>query len=324
MKILSICVRRGCFFEREKILSWPALWAIIFWGLSFIATKVALREVHPFTLLTLRFGMGGLLLLLFQLQKDSRFLKKFNSKDWLSIIFLALIGVSAHTLLQTYGLLYTTAIHTGWLIAIMPICIAIAARFYLGEPITLKKLGGILLGFTGVFLIISKGVFSFSVFSLASTFGDFLILISALTWTAFTVGGRGFLLRFPSLAAITPIIILGSFITFPFTLLKWEWNHLFELSLAAWMSLLFLGIFCSGLAYLFWYSALEKKDSSIVGTYLYLEPLITLIGAYFLLNEEIQWMTLMGGGMILFGVYLASRKISFSSPRSTPAANDTI
>ena len=324
MKILSICVRRGCFFEREKILSWPALWAIIFWGLSFIATKVALKEVHPLTLLTLRFGMGGVLLLLFQIQKDSRFLKKFNSKDWLSIIFLALIGVSAHTLLQAYGLLYTTAIHTGWLIAIMPICIAIAARFYLREPITLKKLGGILLGFTGIFLIISKGVFSFSVFGLASTFGDFLILISALTWTAFTVGGRGFLLRFPSLAAITPIIILGSFITFPFTLLKWEWNHLFELSLAAWMSLLFLGIFCSGLAYLFWYSALGKKDSSIVGTYLYLEPLITLIAAYFLLNEEIQWMTLMGGGMILFGVYLASRKISFSSPRSTPAANGTI
>ena len=131
-------------------MSWPALLAIIFWGLSFIATKVALREVHPFTLLTLRFGMGGLLLLLFQLQKDRQFLRKFNSRGWLSIIFLALVGVSAHTLLQAYGLLYTTAIHTGWLIAIMPICIAIAARFYLGEPITLRKLGGILVGFTVV------------------------------------------------------------------------------------------------------------------------------------------------------------------------------
>jgi drug/metabolite transporter (DMT)-like permease len=289
-------------------LSWPALWAIIFWGLSFIATKVALREINPFTLLTLRFGMGGLLLLLFQLQKEKRFLKKFYFKDWLSIFFLALVGVSAHTLLQAYGLLYTTAINTGWLIAIMPICIAIAARFYLGEPITLRKIGGIILGFLGVSLIISKGMFSLSLFHLGSTFGDFLILISALTWTAFTVGGRGFLSRFSPLAAITPIIILGSFITFPFTLLKWEWNLLFQLSWAAWMSILFLGIFCSGLAYLFWYAALEKKDSSIVGVYLYLEPFVTLIGAYFLLNEEIRWVTLAGGGMILLGVYLATRK----------------
>jgi len=289
-------------------VSWPALWAIIFWGFSFIATKVALREVHPFTLLTLRFGMGGLLLLLFQLQKDKRFLKAFSSKDWFSIIFLAIVGITLHTLLQAYGLLYTTAINTGWIVAIIPIFITIVARFYLGEPITIRKIGGIIFGFSGVFLVISKGVFSLSIFGFGSTFGDFLILISTLTWTAFTVGGRGFLSRFPPLAAITPIMIVGCLIIFPFTLLKWEWNLLFQLSLAAWMSILFLGIFCSGLAYLFWYSALEKKDSSIVGMYLYLEPFVTLIGAYLLLNEEIKWITLMGGGMILLGVYLATRK----------------
>jgi len=143
---------------------------------------------------------------------------------------------------------------------------------------------------------------------LGSTFGDFLILLSALTWTAFTVGGRGFLSRFSPLAVITPILILGSLITFPFTLLKWEWNLLFQLSSAAWISVLFLGIFCSGLAYLFWYNALEKRDSGIVGMYLYLEPFVTLVGAYFFLNEEIRWITLAGGGLILLGVYLATRK----------------
>jgi len=288
-------------------MSWPALWAVIFWGFSFIATKVALKEVNPFTLLTLRFGIGGFLLLPIQLQKDRRFLKTFSSTDWLLIIFLAIVGISGHTLLQAFGLLYTTAINTGWIVAIMPIFITIAARFYLREAITPRKIGGILLSFIGVFLVISKGVFSLSIFCFGSTFGDFLVLISALTWTAFTVGGRGFLSRFPPLAAITPIMIVGCFITFPFTWLQWEWNILFHLSLSGWISILFLGIFCSGLAYLFWYSALEKKDSSLAGMYLYLEPLVTLIGAYFLLGEEIQWITLIGGGMILLGVYLATR-----------------
>jgi drug/metabolite transporter (DMT)-like permease len=293
--------------DKGEVMSWPALWAVIFWGFSFIATKVALKEVNPFTLLTLRFGIGGFLLLLVQLQKDRRFLKTFSSTDWLLIIFLAIVGISGHTLLQAFGLLYTTAINTGWIVAIMPIFITIAARFYLGEAITLRKIGGIILGFIGVFLVISKGVFSLSIFRFGSTFGDFLVLISALTWTAFTVGGRGFLSRSPPLTAITPIMIVGCFTTFPFTWLKWEWNILFHLSLSGWMSILFLGIFCSGLAYLFWYSALEKKDSSLVGMYLYLEPLVTLIGAYFLLGEEIQWITLIGGGMILLGVYLATR-----------------
>jgi drug/metabolite transporter (DMT)-like permease len=289
-------------------LSWPALWAILFWGFSFIATKAALREIHPFTLLTLRFGIGGFLLLLVQLRKDKRFLRAFSAKDWLSIIFLAIVGISGHTLLQAYGLLYTTAINTGWIVAVMPIFITIAARFYLGEPITLRKIGGIVLGFFGIFLVISRGVISLSLFGVSSTFGDFLILISALTWTAFTVGGREFLSRFPPLSAITPIMLVGCLTTFPFSWVKWEWNLLFHLSVLTWMGILFLGIFCSGFAYLFWYAALEKKDSSMVGMYLYLEPFVTLIGAYLLLGEEIHWITLTGGGMTLAGVYLATRK----------------
>jgi drug/metabolite transporter (DMT)-like permease len=284
------------------------LWAILFWGFSFIATKVALKEIHPFTLLTLRFGIGGFLLLLIQLQKDKRFLRAFSSTDWLSIIFLAIVGISGHTLLQAFGLLYTTAINTGWIVAVMPIFITIAARFYLGEPITLRKVGGIVLGFFGIFLVISRGVISLSLFRVSSTFGDFLILISALTWTAFTVGGREFLSRFPPLSAITPIMLVGCFTTFPFTWVKWEWNLLFHLSVLTWMGILFLGIFCSGFAYLFWYAALEKKNSSMVGMYLYLEPFVTLVGAYLLLGEEIHWITLTGGGMTLVGVYLATRK----------------
>ena len=296
--------------EEGETLSWTALWAIIFWGLSFIATKMALKEVDPFTLLTIRFGIGALLLLLVQFHHERGFLKIFSYRDWIYIFFLAIVGVSGHILLQAYGLLYTTAINTGWIIGIYPIFIIIAARLFLGEKITARKIIGIILGFSGIFLIISKGVFSLSLFRFASTLGDLLILTSALTWAAFTVGGRGFVSRFPPLATVTSIMMAGFLTIFPFSGVKGGWQILFHLSLSAWASILFLGIFCSGLAYLFWYAALEKKDSSIVGMYLYLEPFVTLIGAYLFLGEEIHWITLAGGGMILLGVYLATRKIS--------------
>lgn len=289
-------------------MSWQALWAIIFWGLSFIATKVALREVHPFTLLTLRYGIGALLLLLVQCGRDMGFLKTFSHRDWIHIFLLAAVGVSGLGLLQAYGLLYTTAINTGWIIAINPILITLSARLFLGEAITVRKISGILLGFCGIFLVISKGVFSFSLFHFASTFGDLLVLASALAWTTFTVGGKGFLSRFTPLAAVTAIMISGFVIILPLSILKGGWDNLLHLSPLTWTGVFFLGIFCSGLGYLFWYSALEKKDSSIVGMYLYLEPLVTLIGAYFLLGEEIKWITLMGGGMTLVGVYLATRR----------------
>jgi len=291
-------------------LSWPALWAIIFWGFSFIATKVALREVHPFTLLTLRFGIGAFLLLVVQLRQDKKFLKVFSQRDWIYVLFLSIVGIAGHNLLQAFGLLYTTAINTGWIIAIQPIFITLTARLFLGEGITVRKIIGIVIGFSGIFLIVSKGVFSLSLFRFSSTFGDLLVLLSALTWTAFTVGGRGFLSRFPPLVTITPIMMVGCLITLPLSAVKGEWNILFHLSLSGWMGILFLGIFCSGLAYFYWYSALEKRDSSIIGMYLYLEPLVTLMGARLLLGEEVKWITLMGGGMTLMGVYLATWKIS--------------
>ena len=290
-------------------MSWPALWAIIFWGFSFIATKVALREVHPFTLLTLRFGIGAFLLLVVQLRQDKKFLKVFSQRDWIYVLFLSIVGIAGHNLLQAFGLLYTTAINTGWIIAIQPIFITLTARLFLGEGITVRKIIGIVIGFSGIFLIVSKGVFSLSLFRFSSTFGDLLVLLSALTWTAFTVGGRGFLSRFPPLVTITPIMMVGCLITLPLSAVKGEWNILFHLSLSGWMGILFLGIFCSGLAYFYWYSALEKRDSSIIGMYLYLEPLVTLMGARLLLGEEVKWITLMGGGMTLMGVYLATRRV---------------
>jgi len=288
-------------------LSWTAFWAVIFWGFSFIAVKVALREVHPFTLLTLRYGIGALLLLLAQYGRNKAFLKTFLYRDWIHIFLLAAVGVSGLGLLQAYGLLYTTAINSGWIIAINPIFITLAARLFLGEVITVRKISGILFGFCGIFLIISKGVFSFSLFRLTSTLGDFLVLASALAWTTFTVAGKEFISRFTPLSAVTAIMISGFLIILPLSILKGGWNNLLHLSLPTWMGIFFLGIFCSGLAYLFWYSALEKMDSSVVGMYLYLEPLVTLIGAYLLLGEEIHWITLMGGGMTLVGVYLATK-----------------
>lgn len=289
-------------------MSWQAIAAVVFWGFSFIATKMALREVHPFTLLTLRYAIGALFLLLFQLNRDRTAFNMFSLRDWIYLLILAALGVSGVGLLQAYGLLYTTAVNTGWIIAINPILITLSARFFLDETITFRKTVGIFLGFCGIFLIISKGVVSLSVFRFASTFGDFLVFASALAWTGFTVGGKGFLSRFPPLATVTAIMMSGCVIVLPLSLFKGEWTNLLHLSPTSWAGILFLGVFCSGLGYLFWYSALEKRDSGVVGVYLYLEPFVTVIGAYFLLHEEIRWITLLGGATILGGVFLATRK----------------
>ena len=68
--------------------------------------------------------------------------------------------------------------------------------------------------------------------------------------------------------------------------------------------MLFLGIACSGLGYVFWYAALEKIEASRVAALLYLEPLVTLASAAVLLGEKIQLVTVAGGVILLMGVIL--------------------
>lgn len=72
-------------------------------------------------------------------------------------------------------------------------------------------------------------------------------------------------------------------------------------------ALLFLGIVCSGLAYIFWYAALARLDATETSSLLYFEPLVTQAVAWAYLGEPITGWIILGGGVILLGVYLVGR-----------------
>jgi drug/metabolite transporter (DMT)-like permease len=81
-----------------------------------------------------------------------------------------------------------------------------------------------------------------------------------------------------------------------------------RLSLDGWLSIGFLGIACSGLAYIFWYDGLKEIPASRVGSFLYLEPLVAVVVAALVLSEPVFWISLVGGCTILLGVWLVNRK----------------
>jgi drug/metabolite transporter (DMT)-like permease len=90
----------------------------------------------------------------------------------------------------------------------------------------------------------------------------------------------------------------------PVFVLRSGWTEYPSLSAATWGAVLFLGIGCSGLGYLFWYAALEELETSRVAAFLYIEPLVTLLAAAVLLREPIQAPTIAGGLLVLAGVFL--------------------
>jgi drug/metabolite transporter (DMT)-like permease len=85
-------------------------------------------------------------------------------------------------------------------------------------------------------------------------------------------------------------------------------GELAQLSATGWLAIAFLGLFCSGLAYIFWFDALQVIPASRVGALVYLEPLVTVGVAAALLGEPILLAALLGGALILLGVWLVEKK----------------
>ena len=80
-----------------------------------------------------------------------------------------------------------------------------------------------------------------------------------------------------------------------------------QLRLDGWLGVGFLGIFCSGLAYIFYYDALQVLPVAQTGAFIYIEPLVTVVVAALILSEPLLWASLLGGGIILLGVWLVNR-----------------
>ena len=83
-----------------------------------------------------------------------------------------------------------------------------------------------------------------------------------------------------------------------------EFSHL---TLNAWLGIGFLGLICSGIAYIFYYDALQVIPATQAGVFLYLEPLVTLVVAAIILGEPLLLVSLLGGAVILMGVWMVNR-----------------
>jgi drug/metabolite transporter (DMT)-like permease len=297
-----------------------ALTAAIFWGASFVATKAALREIHPVTLIVLRFAMGVVVLGVAVWYLG--IFKRVSARDFMLLAVLGAISITIHQGLQATGLVLTTASSMAWLVALSPVFTAILAWFFLSESFGLVKIIGLAIAFAGAVLVVTKGVFSPEVMHLPSTLGDLLALASALNWAIFSVASKPMLKRLPPTLMMGYVMFIGWCLTLPFFVVGSGWSEIGQLSLGGWLAVGFLGVFCSGIAYIFWYDALAKIDASQVAAFIYIEPLITVVVAAVVLAEAFTAVAFLGGIVILLGVYFVNRPVAKPAVREVPVATE--
>jgi drug/metabolite transporter (DMT)-like permease len=229
-------------------------------------------------------------------------LGKHAFEHWKFFSVLGLTGVTLYHMFQNFGLQLTTASHSSLMVSVNPVFIALLGRFYLKERMTLKRVLGVALAFLGVVLVIrplefplnSKGVI-----------GDLLSLGAALSWAFYSVLSKKVLFYLDVNKVTLFSIAFGTLFLFP-SMFIFE-RPVLPVSAWNWFLLLILGLFCSGLAYLFWIKALESVTTTEAGVFLFFLPVVSVTVAHIVLSEPLTLLFGIGALLVMIGVAITER-----------------
>jgi drug/metabolite transporter (DMT)-like permease len=275
---------------------------VLLWGSSFTLLKLGLEETSPITLAFLRFLIVLPFFVLLAYFQNKAILSKHAFKHWRIFSVLGLTGITLYHMFQNFGLQLTTASHSSLMVSVNPVFIALLGRFYLKERMTLKRVLGVALAFLGVVLVIRPLEFPLNP---EGIIGDLLSLGAALSWAFYSVLSKKVLFNLDVNKVTLFSIAFGTLFLFP-SMFIFE-RPVLPVSVWNWFLLLILGLFCSGLAYLFWIKALESVTTTEAGVFLFFLPVVSVSVAHLVLLEPLDMLFGMGALLVMVGVVITER-----------------
>ena len=277
------------------------------WAASYVAAKFALTDTSLIIMLALRMGISALVLLPFLVTMR----QNLNLSRQLipQLLLLALIGFVLNKLLEYGGLALTTASDVALLITSESIFTAALSWLLLRERF--KPLTGfaLLLGFVGVYLIVERSLIPNipAGGGLMRVLGDLLVILALLVEAYYTVRAKSMLVKHSPFLITSASIVISMFFWTPVA--AWEilttgWH---PIGLVAWLSIAWLAIMSTVLAYLAWFKGLARIDGSAAASTLFIQPQLGTFLAIVILHDQLTPMTVVGGILIIVSVYLISR-----------------
>lgn len=281
-----------------------ALVANVFWGLSYLLTRVALGVTSPLILLAIRFFTASLLMTVLMLLRGKPI--RFKGKHLLPMVFL-MIAEPAGFFFESYGILYTNATLSGVVLAIVPIFAIGVAALFLKEYPTMRQLLYSIIPVAGVIIITISG----NEIGVATPFGIFLLFCTCICYSCYRTVNRAASRDFEA-SERTYLVMLSSWIVFTFAALRSvDWNPaalVAPLKVPQFLlPMLTLSIFCSIVANNLANYAAEKLTVlkySVVGT---ISTICSMFGGVLILGEPMTGKMLVGCFMVLFGIWQVTK-----------------
>jgi drug/metabolite transporter (DMT)-like permease len=265
-----------------------------------IAKSIMPDLVHPFAVIMTRVILAGGLFWLVSLFLPS---EKIDKRDYLRFFLCSLFGTSANILLFYKGLSITSAVNAALIMTVTPILVLISALIVLKEKITTYKVVGIVMGLGGVLMLMTKDLDNVQG---AGSLGDFMVFLNALLYGLYLVMVKPLTVRYRAITIFKWIFLIGFFLALPF-----GWSHFREMDVEAlspkvYYALLYIAFFATFCTYMLNNFALKYVSPSLVGVYIYLQPILAWMVSVFLGVDEVTW-SKAGIAVIIFaGVYLVS------------------
>jgi len=285
---------------------------IIFWGSSFVVVKVALREgLTPIAIATFRFLVAGILFVIAILiererKEDYRFL--IEKKDFPTLIFLALSGVTFFFVAQYTGIQMAGASIAAILVCLLsPILITVLSAAMLNEKLMKSQFLGVGIAACGTFIVVTGGTINVPN---SQTFflGSLILLSTPILWTLYSLVGKKIMDKHDAFLVVAIVNVLGGLLLLPFSLYEGSFHQILSLSFYGWLSILYLAVTCSLIGYYIWFYVIKKVGAAVTSSFLFAEPLVTVLFAVTFVDEQLSIFIPIGGLLIFIGVYLVTRK----------------
>lgn len=267
-----------------------------------IAKQVMPEPLTPFAIIVARVSIAGLL---FWLLHASLVKEKVQKQDWGRIIACAVFGVAANQMLFFKGLSLTNPINASVIMVATPILVLLAASIIIKERITWLRSLGVGIGAAGAFMLIGGLRFEFAA---EHVLGDLMILANAASYGVYLVLVKPLMSKYHVLTIVRWVFFFGFFMVLPFGWQEVQAVDWLNMPLWAWMSLGFIVLFTTFLAYLLNAWGLGYLSPSVVGAYIYLQPVLATIFSYYFSQAALTWEKAGFSLMIFLGVYLVNKK----------------
>lgn len=289
--------------EHERLRTYSALIAtVIFWGLSFVATKVALESIPTFTIIFARFSLASVFFAGMMFRNG---FPSFTPRDHVMIFLTAFFEPGLYFIFETLGLVYTTAPKASLIIATVPITVMVLSALILNEKTGRLGVAGILLSLVGIVVLIT-GDPDFDWTLGGSLMGDLLIFGAVLSAALYIVGARNLGRRYSSLEITTMQVFYGAVFYAPafiWQLPDISWD---SISGRSWGGLVYLTVFATVAAFLCYNYALTKIPASRASVFINGIPVVTAIGAWIILGESLTIFQAGGGVLVLIAVFITN------------------